>query len=261
MDELFNASAAEVTEWLERALAGREALPLATREEPVEQAIARAETELPSRVRDDLRTAVRALFRGYLDGCVLPSETADALLGLARLLQREEVRGLLPGFVASPRYLELPLAERRRLVATLADLRPNVDPGFWLRLAQGDPEVALWCLGPAMRSSPGAALGVLALVPDEEPAAAAVFVKLDQAAAELDPPARAALLDALGEVGLGPTVGAAVAEWVAEARVDAKATSPRRPVRRALLDAFLVRRGGAAARVPMSARLTEPRAP
>ncbi len=181
--------------WLERALRGREPLPLLVPDESPECAILR-ERRISRQTRADLESACLTLVSRFVSD---PRDKDDYVLALLRLSAGQGIPDVAPRLQGltedNAKFVSLSSLQRWAVVSTLFDLRAPLPADFWRMIAERYPaELGVLAIAGLLTSGPGAAFGLLRLLPNDEAVADALYVALDQHARRLNPGERQKML-------------------------------------------------------------------
>lgn len=206
-----------VLEWLERALRGRELLPLIVPDETPESPILR-ERRLSPRTRDDLRQACSTLLRRFVHEPREDDHYVLALLRLATGYQLNEVVTDLFSLASNhEQFLSLPVIQRWAVLSSLMDMRAPLSVEFWKEIAARYPsDHGVTAVSGLLPHGYHTALQILTLLPDEELVADALYVVLDQYTALLNPEEQRKFADTATEVRsvCTPQIQAALDDWI-----------------------------------------------
>lgn len=251
----------DLLSWLERALRGRESLPLIVPDETPESPILR-ERRLSPRVRDDLRVACGTLLRRFIHE---PSDDEDYVLALLRLAVGFQLREAATDLHALAEnhnsFSALPSNQSWAVLSSLLDLRAPLPLIFWKEIAARYPaRHGAMAVAGLLNHGYHSAFQALPSLPDDEPVADALYVVLDQHADLLNPEERRNMAAAATEVlpECKPQIRGAVQDWIqADPKHDsigATSTNLRRKLSDALA-AFATRSDTAYEPQPRPARL------
>lgn len=144
LDHLHRLDAGAIEAWLQRALRGRERLPLVTPDEHPFLAIARHESSLDEIRRKDVRTALGRLVARYASEGDGDSDYVTSLLGLVEELDLQSAT--LPlGQLAldDQRFDALPPKQQARVLGTIIDMRVVLRDERWSKWAEEGRHQAL----------------------------------------------------------------------------------------------------------------------
>jgi hypothetical protein len=208
----------EIRDWLERALHGREPLPLAERGEFPHLAIARLSKSLKATTRESLRDGCIVLVRQFCSDGSGDGAYLEELLALASTFKAEEAVPMLAGlalrFPAMPQISE---DVRLAVLATLVDTRPPQTAGFWEDILAEDRELyAGLALSGVLATNHAHAIRLLTAMPDVEDLGDAAAMKLELAWIDLPAHRRTYFVDDIRAVlGLcAPRFAAPVRDWL-----------------------------------------------
>ncbi len=182
----------EIRRWLERALRGREPLPLLTRDEFPHLGILRLEKTLKSATRDSLREGALQLVRRFCADGLGEAAYLEELLALASAFRDPEAVQMLARLAEHfPDVCRISTEIRLAVLAALVDMSPPQPAEFWARIFRQDPEqYAGLVLSGMLAINPACAIELLPKMPDTERAGQAAALKLDLAWDDLPPKQR-----------------------------------------------------------------------
>lgn len=217
----------EILEWLERALGGREWLPMIVPDETPESPILR-ERRLSPRTRDDLRQACLTLLRRFIRK---PQEKDNYVLALLRLTAgyqlNEAVTDLHSLASNFEQFSTLPPVQRWAILSSLMDLRAPLSVEFWKEIATRFPDHhGVTAIAGLLPHGYHTALKLLSLLPDKESVADALYVVLDQYTSLLNPNEQRKFADAALQVrpDCPLQIQAAIDDWILAHPLQASST-------------------------------------
>jgi hypothetical protein len=249
---LDNLTHDEIRDWLERALHGLEALPLAEPGEPLQLAVARLSKGVKPQTRQSIRDGSIALVRRFSeDGSGEPAYLKE-LLGLASLFEAEEVTPPLANLARRFPRVDLPADVRLEVLATLVDTPPPQPPRFWKEILAQDPKLyACRAFSGMLATDHTESIQLLTALPDDEGLGQVMARMVDFAWMEMTPNQRGPFVEGIRDIveSCQPRIAAALRIWI-KTKEDA---APRRK-NRALKDAIAGMLGE-----DFTAKFTEPK--
>jgi hypothetical protein len=192
----------EIRNWLERALLGRESLPLATPDESPYLGVLRLQKKLKPPTRESLWDACRELIANFCaEGHGEPT-FLEQLLGLVSAFKDPETVAMLADLASRfPKLPQLSHEIRLAVLSTLVDTPPPQPPLFWSEILKQDPErYAALALSGVLATNPAQAIQMLTAMPDTQRSGQAAALKLDLAWDTLAPEKRFQFVQAVAQV-------------------------------------------------------------
>lgn len=217
--------------WLERALRGREALPLLAPDESPYLGIVRLDhTELKGPARESLYTGAIELLQRFCLAGDADEAYGRQVIQLATRFAPAEASAVLAGvaahFAAAPHF-KGPM--QLEILSALVDAHPPQPAEFWQARLQEDPErFGLLALSGVLATNPAQALQLLASLPPTVENGEDATLKLDLTWDSLEPPQRARFVQQV-EAALhacAPALAGPIADWVKSKQEEAPLLAP-----------------------------------
>ena len=209
----------EIHAWLERALRGREPLPLLTRDEFPHLGILRLEKTLKPATRNSLRDGTLQLVRQFCADGRGENAYLEELLALTAAFKGPEAVQMLALFAERfPKLPHVSVEIRLAVLAVLVDTPPPQSVEFWDRILKQDPEkYASLALSGVLAINPARAIELLPAMSDTERAGQAAALKLDLTWDDLPPEKRHRFVEGVQAILLarcGSCFAGPVQAWV-----------------------------------------------
>lgn len=221
---LNELSRTELTNWLQRALAGEETILHLSPDESPYQGVLRIEATLQSHTRRDLESACRQLVKTFADTGAGEASYLHSLLRLVVELKLKEAAPVLRTLAdRTPVWSGLEQITQQRVLGALIDLKVPPPVAFWQTIqAQNPSAFSGLTFSALLMQSQAAAVALLPKLPSNADVASAVPLILGLHWDELDTKARGVLAAQLQAVlpSCNTAIRESLGEWFAEVGIE-----------------------------------------